>query len=219
MRLNKYIAQNTDYSRRAADDLISKGKVKINGAIAKIGQEVESGDRVQINGVEISKTRTQATTIKLHKPTGYVCSRDGQGSLTVYELLPNDLQHLNYAGRLDKDSSGLLIMSSDGELINQLSHPSHQKTKVYEVSLSQPLQPLHQQMISDMGVILSDGSSRFQIEKTGSGKNLLVTMSEGRNRQIRRTFEALGYRVQRLHRIQFGPYSLGRLKAGELKTV
>jgi pseudouridine synthase len=220
MRLNKYIAQNSDYSRRAADDLISKDRVKVNGRIAKIGQEVSSDDSIFVNDVEIGKIEANPITIKLHKPTGYVCSRDGQGSPTVYELLPLDLQQLNYAGRLDKDSSGLLIMSNDGELINQLSHPRHRKTKVYEVLLDQPLQPLHQQMISDKGLLLSDGVSRLQIEKTDiDGKSLVITMIEGRNRQIRRTFEALGYTVQKLHRSQFGPYALGKLKEGELTVA
>lgn len=220
MRLNKYIAQNSNYSRRAADDLISSGKVKVNGAPAKLGQEVNSDDEVSINGKSIDNTHADTVTIKLNKPVGYVCSRDGQGSPTIYDLLPPRLQNLNYAGRLDKDSSGLLIMTNDGELINELTHPSHQKTKIYEVSLDRELEPLHQQMISDIGILLNDGNSSFQIEKMGEGaKNLIITMAEGRNRQIRRTFEAVGYDVTRLHRVQFGPYKLGSLKTKELVIV
>lgn len=216
MRLNKYIARHSNYSRRSADEAISSGRVSVNGVTATPGQEVSKGDTVLVDGIKISSSQTENLTIKLHKPTGYVCSRDGQGSPTIYDLLPKELQHLNYAGRLDKNSSGLLIMTNDGELINDLTHPSRQKTKTYEVSLDKPLQPLHQQMISDYGVQLDDGTSRFQIEKTDdNSKNLLVVMSEGRNRQIRRTFKAVGYEVTRLHRTTFGPYTLGSLKAGD----
>jgi pseudouridine synthase len=220
MRLNKFIAQNSRYSRRSADELITAGKVKINDSTASLGQEVGANDEVSVNGQKIISSDNSAVTIKLNKPAGYICSRDGQGSPTIYELLPKELQHLNYAGRLDKDSSGLLVMTSDGDLINDLSHPRHQKIKIYEVSLSKPLQPLHQQMIADIGIDLNDGKSQFYIEKTDdSSKNLRIKMSEGRNRQIRRTFESLGYKVSRLHRTDFGPYKLGSLAEGALITV
>lgn len=220
MRLNKFIAQNSHYSRRSADELIASGKVEINGSTANLGQEVGINDKVSVNGKKITNSGNPTITIKLNKPAGYVCSRDGQGSPTIYELLPKELQHLNYAGRLDKDSSGLLVMTNDGDLINDLSHPRHQKIKIYEVSLSKPLQPLHQQMIAEIGINLDDGKSQFYVEKTNdNGKNLRITMSEGRNRQIRRTFEAVGYRISRLHRTDFGPYQLGDLAEGSLATV
>jgi 23S rRNA pseudouridine2605 synthase len=220
MRLNKYIAQNTSYSRRAADQIISQGKVKVNGAVVEPGREIGEHDKVYIDSTEVSPSTSQTTTVLLNKPAGYVCSRNGQGNPTVYELLPADLQHLNYAGRLDKDSSGLLVMTNDGELINSLTHPSRRKTKTYEVRLDKPLEPLHQRVIRDQGVKLEDGLSRLTIEKSDrAGQNLVISMHEGRNRQIRRTFESLGYKIQRLHRVKFGPYTIRGIKEGRLHLV
>ena len=155
-----------------------------------------------------------------NKPVGYICSRDGQGNQTIYDILPEEWQRLNSIGRLDKDSSGLLLLTNDGELANQLTHPRYQKTKVYEVRLNKPLAPLHQQMISDHGISLSDGISKLLIEKLDDeGRELKITMHEGRNRQIRRTFGSLGYDVTRLHRTHFGNYSLGVMKSGEYKVI
>jgi 23S rRNA pseudouridine2605 synthase len=155
-------------------------------------------------------------------------------------------------GRLDKDSSGLLLLTDDGDLANELTHPRYAKTKVYEVILDKPLQPLHQQIIADHGVTLEDGLSKFSVTKLelrdksqeireenaprsgyknvamSDAKSTLnpylmthdspvyeVHMQEGRNRQIRRTFAALGYSVRTLHRTQFGSYSLNELPLGQ----
>lgn len=221
MRLNKYIALHTSHSRRKADDLIAANRVKINNQAAIPGQIVAETDTVFIDGTAIKVGgRPKSITIILNKPPGYVCSRDGQGSPTVYELLPAELHQLNYAGRLDKDSSGLLVLTSDGELANQLTHPRYEKTKVYEIKLNKPLQPLHQQIISDKGISLDDGVSKFQVEKIGkSGQTLRITMREGRNRQIRRTFESLGYFVNKLHRVTFGLYDLEKLPPAGFKQI
>jgi 23S rRNA pseudouridine2605 synthase len=215
MRLNKYLAASSDLSRRKADDAIAQGRVSINGKTAEQGQSVQDGDKVTLDGHVIVPT-TVTTTIMLNKPRGYVVSRDGQGSQTIYDLLPPAYHQLNPVGRLDKDSSGLLLLTNDGQLANELTHPSRQKIKVYEVSLDTPLQPLHRQMISDHGLMLEDGFSRLQLErqKEGNDHAWIITMHEGRNRQIRRTFSALGYTVQTLHRTQFGPYQLGTLTKG-----
>jgi 23S rRNA pseudouridine2605 synthase len=157
----------------------------------------------------------------LNKPVGYVCSRNGQGSKTVYDLLPPEYQQLKTVGRLDKDSSGLLLLTNDGQLAQELTHPSQQKRKVYEVTLDKPLQPLHRQMISDHGVSLEDGPSKLELERQHDGDDTkwIVTMHEGRNRQIRRTFAALGYEVIQLHRTKFGNYQLGTLQKGKLKAL
>lgn len=220
VRLNKFIAQHSTYSRRKADDIIGAGRVQINGQPATTGQTVTEQDEVTIDGTSLKPAAATFITVVLNKPKGYVCSRDGQGSPTIYELLPASLQHLNSVGRLDKDSSGLLLITNDGQLANELTHPRYQKTKVYEVTLNKPLQPLHQQMISDYGISLDDGVSKLQLTKQDdSAKNLLVTMHEGRNRQIRRTFIALGYSVQTLHRITFGNYQLNDLKSGQVREL
>lgn len=220
-RLNKYIAQHTEYSRRKADELIENGQVKVNGKPAQQGQSVTDSDEVTLDGRSIKNTKnTKIITAIMNKPVGFVCSREGQGSRTVYELVPENLKHLTYVGRLDKDSSGLLLLTNDGQLANQLTHPRYSKTKSYQVEIDKPLQPLHQQMISDFGITLEDGLSRLLIEKNdSSAKKLTVTMKEGRNRQVRRTFKALGYNVTKLHRTQFGQYSLNDLKEGQIKLT
>ena len=223
MRINKFLAQNTQYSRRAGDELISQGRVKINQTVAKLGSEVGDGDKIYLDNEEVANKSSQATTIIIfNKPIGYVCSRNGQGNKTIYDILPNKYHNLNPVGRLDKDSSGLLLLTDNGQLANQLTHPKYQKTKVYEVNLDKPLQPLHQQMISDYGVSLEDGISKFVIIKTGltnKDYHYQVTMQEGRNRQIRRTFIALGYKVIKLHRTHFGQYTLGNLQPSKSKLT
>jgi 23S rRNA pseudouridine2605 synthase len=208
MRINKYVALATGMSRRKADDIIAQGRVKVNGQTGQPGQAISPEDTVTLDTKPIT-TDVKTVTIMLNKPVGYVCSRNGQGSRTIYDLLPPEYHHLKPVGRLDKDSSGLLLLTNDGDLAQELTHPSRQKAKVYEVMLDEPLQPLHRQMISDHGVMLEDGPSKFELTRLKDGDlNWQVTMHEGRNRQIRRTFSALGYTVKTLHRTRFGTYSL-----------
>lgn len=219
-RLNKFLATRTDLSRRAADKAITDGRVLVNGHQATTGMTIDGTEYVSLDGKPIA-LHVKTMTIMLNKPRGYVVSRNGQGSRTIYELLPDHLAHLQPVGRLDKDSSGLLLLTNDGQLAEQLTHPRYQKTKVYEVNLDRELAPLHRQMIADFGVHLEDGPSKLSLErlKEGNEKAWIVTMHEGRNRQIRRTFESLGYGVQTLHRTQFGPYALNGLTEGKYCTL
>lgn len=220
MRINKYIAQSTGLSRRAADAAIAEGRVAVNGQPPSAGCDVQPADAVTLDGRAVTHNGI-TVTIMLNKPPGYVCSRNGQGSKTIYDILPPEYHSLKPVGRLDKDSSGLLLLTNDGDLAYELTHPSRQKTKVYEVTLDTPLQPLHRQMIGEIGVTLEDGVSKLGLERLIDGDETAwrVIMHEGRNRQIRRTFGALGYTVARLHRTQFGNYSLGTLAPGEMSAV
>lgn len=219
MRINKYIASSTNLSRRAADSAVRAGRVAINDRAAILGDEVNASDHVTLDGRAITPT-VKTTTIMLNKPVEYVVSRNGQGSKTIYDLLPKDYHQLNPIGRLDKDSSGLLLLTNDGQLAHDLTHPSKQKIKIYEVRLDKTLQPLHQQMISDFGIQLDDGPSRLHLEHLDDNRrNWRVTIHEGRNRQIRRTFAGLGYTVTRLHRTHFGPYTLGNLGASQWRAI
>jgi 23S rRNA pseudouridine2605 synthase len=220
MRLNKYIASSSTLSRRAADDAIASGRVSVNGAVPQQGQDISGTDVVTLDGRTITPA-VNTVTIMLNKPPGYVVSRDGQGADTIYDLLPPEYWPLNPVGRLDKYSSGLLLLTNDGQLAQDLTHPSKQKVKLYEILLDKPLAPLHRQMISDHGLSLEDGPSKLQLERQTEGDDIawIVTMHEGRNRQIRRTFEALGYRVTHLHRTQFGEYQLERLERGKLRRL
>ena len=264
LRLNKYLALQLGISRREADDLISAKKVAVNGTPISLGARITSADNVTVNGKPVN-TSTALQYLLLNKPAGYVCSRKPQGDTpTIYSLLPKQYHTLKPVGRLDKDSSGLILLTNDGDFAFHMTHPSFHKMKVYEAQLDKPLEPLHQQMISDYGVILPDGPSKFLLsrierhpgalgadylepepseapgtsarrgakagdggsshtkmgsnnrgENNGSGEFYEIHMSEGRNRQIRRTFAALGYTVIALHRTQFGNYSLGDIKSGE----
>ena len=218
MRLNKFVALSLGVSRRKADELIEQGKILVNGDRAVLGRQISQSDTVLHNSQELHIQPKKL--ILLHKPVGYLCSRASQGGVpTIYELLPKNLHHLKPVGRLDKDSSGLILLTNDGDFAHQMTHPSFYKIKRYLVTLDQPLQPLHRQMINDFGVQLPDGPSRLTLERQhdGDDRRWIVQMSEGRNRQIRRTFAALGYTVTKLHRTDFGNYSLSGMKRGEFQ--
>ena len=216
MRINKFIARATGLSRRGADQAIEAGKVTVNGQQAQPGADIGDSDTVMLNNQPVTLP-AETMTIILNKPVGYVCSRDGQGSRTIYDLLPPDLHALKPVGRLDKDSSGLLLLTNDGDLANQLTHPRYNKEKVYEIELDKPLTSEDKTNI-EQGVKLDDGLSKLQI-KNLQGKSFTVIMSEGRNRQIRRTFEALSYRITKLHRVEFGDYQLTGLASGTTQAV
>ena len=218
MRLNKFIALSLGVSRRKADKLIEQGKILVNGDRAVLGRQISQSDTALYNSRELHIQPKKL--ILLYKPVGYLCSRASQGGApTIYELLPTSLHHLKPVGRLDKDSSGLILLTNDGDFAHQMTHPSFYKIKRYLVTLDQPLQPLHRQMINDFGVQLPDGPSRLTLERQhdGDDRRWIVQMSEGRNRQIRRTFAALGYTVTKLHRTDFGNYSLSGMKRGEFQ--
>ena len=242
-RLNKYLALQLGISRREADDHIASGTVTVNGATASLGARIQPGDAVAVHGKPVNAT-AELQYLILNKPTGYVSSRRAQGDApTLYELLPAEYRTLKPVGRLDKDSSGLLFLTNDGDFAYKMTHPKFYKIKLYEVQLDHELEPLHQQMISDYGVQLEDGVSKFMIEKKTAqrevpaelqgeeqeaelisasqwrGEPLLITMHEGRNRQIRRTFAALGYTVTALHRTHFGDYALGDIPNGSYKII
>ena len=260
MRINKYLAHATGLSRREADSAISAGRVRINGVSADLGAHIKDGDIVTFDGKNIAAQQNY-TYLMLNKPAGYLCSRRSQGGTpTIYRLVAEKYRALKLVGRLDRDSSGLILLTDDGDFAFRMTHPKFLKTKVYEVQLDKTLQPLHQQMISDYGIHLEDGLSKFVIEKIeqnasfsgdsvfprerdGTNRQLApsesnknesrdltrnhtanvdeyrITMSEGRNRQIRRTFSALGYTVTKLHRTHFGNYALGDMKSGDYKPV
>lgn len=220
MRINKFVALATGLSRRKADELIARGEVTVNDRPPEQGQDVTATDVVRL-GKRVIEAPVSTTTILFNKPVGYVVSRDGQGSQTIYDILPPEYGNLKPVGRLDKYSSGLLLLTNDGNLANELTHPSSQKQKIYEVTIGAPLEPLHRQMISDHGIQLEDGLSKLQLERMKDGNETVwrVTMHEGRNRQIRRTFNALGYRVTKLHRTHFGPHDLTQLAPGATRLI
>ena len=221
-RLNKFLALQLGISRRQADELIEKGRISINGKTAQLGERFKAGDEIKLGEKIISKTREEKKYVIFNKPRGYVCSRKKQGeNETIYAILPKEFSALKPVGRLDKDSSGILLLTNDGDFAFQMTHPKFRKVKEYLVSLDTPLQPIHQQMIADFGINLPDGKSQLGLERLDdSRKNWKVIMSEGRNRQIRRTFSAIGYEVKELHRTVFGSYILPKdLNFGDFRKI
>lgn len=237
MRINKLLALRLGISRREADEAIVAGRVAISGAKAPLGAAIAQGDVVSFDGTPL-QTETALVYIMLHKPVGYVCSRRQQGSsTTIYALMPPKYHHLKPVGRLDRDSSGLLILTNDGDFAHRMTHPSFKKTKSYEIVLNKPL-TLEDANHIRRGVHLPDGVSKLELrDKSQESRksstesapthdsslmthnSYVVAMHEGRNRQIRRTFGALGYAVTALHRTQFGDFELKNLKPGEFKKI
>lgn len=219
MRLNKWLASNTAYSRRKADDLIASGQVIVNGETANQGMQVTDEDEVKVGLRIVEPLKQEFVTIMLNKPAGVVCSRNGQGAPTVYAYLPMHLHHLDIVGRLDKDTSGLLMLTSDGQLHQRLTHPSYEKEKVYKVTLLKPLTETDESILRQ-GVQLPDGESKLEIVSLNKERTTwIVRMHEGRNRQIRRTFEQLGYTIKALHRSEMGDYKLGKLETGKYLII
>jgi len=218
MRLNRYIAQYSGYSRRKADELIEQKRVIVNRDVANLGTQVSDNDSVFIDGKKVIPIKRESKVVLLNKPVGYVCSQDGQGAPTVYDLLQNNMKHLNIAGRLDKDSSGLVVLTNDGQLLNQLTHPSNDNEKVYEVTLSKPLED---GVIAKFAHGIDIGDERVSKLEVLPLKDFSyeVRIHEGRNRQIRRSFEAMGYNVTALHRTNLGPYSLAGLSPKQFKVA
>lgn len=186
--------------------------------VAILGAQLLEDETVLVDGEKVEASGL--VYLAMNKPAGYLSSRRSQGGTpTLYELLPERFRTLKTVGRLDRDSSGLILLTNDGDFAQRMTHPRYAKMKVYEVVLNHELAPLHQQMIADFGIELEDGRSQLGLTVGENRKRWTVTMHEGRNRQIRRTFAALGYEVRKLHRTQFGAYQLSGLKPGEVQEV
>jgi len=217
VRLQKFLADAGVCSRRAAEALITAGEVWVNGRCAEIGQRVEPGaDKVTVRGQPVRTVPQPRLTLAVHKPRGYVCSNsDPHHAATVFDLLPREFAKLRFfcAGRLDKDSEGLVILTTDGDLAHRLMHPSSVVVKRYHVRLETPFPAgrLRQLM---RGVMLE--GERLQVEYAAlvnpnagrASTDLDVWMHHGKKREIRQLFLALGYSVKRLRRYQIGALPL-----------
>jgi len=217
MRLNRYIASSTLFSRRKADELIATGRVVVNREKANLGTVVNDDDIVLVDGSRIYPEQ-KIRVVLLHKPTGYVCSRDGQGSPTVYDLLQKGMHDLKIAGRLDKDSSGLVVLTNDGKLLQDLTHPSNDNEKLYIIGLSKHLADGDIAKFATGVDIGDERVSKLEVIPMTAPMQYEVRIHEGRNRQIRRSFEALGYHVVSLHRTKLGAFSIENLAPKQFKT-
>ncbi|MDK2856107.1 MAG: rRNA synthase [Bacillota bacterium] len=221
-RLQKLIARAGLTSRRRAEELIVQGRVQVNGrVVTELGTKADpEKDKITVDGRELPSPRR--AYYLLHKPRGYVTTvRDPQGRPTVIDLVPARTR-LFPVGRLDLDSEGLLLLTNDGELAYLLTHPRFQVEKVYEVWVRGYPAPKDLEALR-RGVLLEDGPARAaKVEMLGSwqkGARLAVTMYEGRKREVRRLFAALGFEVERLIRRRLGPLELGDLPAGRARRL
>ena len=222
MRINKFLAESGVASRRASDELIKDGVVKINGRVAKLGDEVEFGDSVSVNG-KLINTVKKYDYYMMNKPKGYVCTvKDDKGRKTVMDLLPNNSKRLFPVGRLDYDSEGLLILTNDGDLTFKLTHPKNEVPKTYLVKTEKPVSD--EDLAKLRGGVYIDGVKTKKcnvklIETNKTGSKLHITITEGRNRQVRKMFEAVGNCVDFLKRIKIGDLTLSGLNRGEIRSL
>lgn len=218
MRLQKFLADAGIASRRKCEQLITTGKIKVNGKIiSELGYKIdEYQDQIEYNGKPVKPT-TRKIYLAINKPVGYICSASSNQGKSVLELV--DIRERIYPiGRLDKDSSGLLLLTNDGEFANQISHPRYGAEKEYLVSLDKNFQPADSLKLAS-GMVL-DGK-KLQPIKTAAinGRTIKLILHEGANREIRRLLGQLGYRVIELTRIRIGRLQLGRLKIGQWKKT
>lgn len=221
-KLHKLLAQAGLGSRRELEEWIVAGRVSVNGKPAHTGQRIGPGDRVRVNGrpVDIRFAPRTPRVLLYHKPEGEIVSRaDPQGRPSVFDRLPRvgGGRWVNI-GRLDFNTEGLLMFTNSGELANRLMHPRYALEREYAVRVIGELSPEQERQLTD-GVELEDGAAAFSRLKAGGGEGTNrwynATLSEGRNREVRRMFEALGITVSRLIRVRFGPVQLPpRLKRG-----
>jgi 23S rRNA pseudouridine2605 synthase len=220
-RLNKYLARAGVASRRHADELIAGGHVRVNGKVVReLGTLTDADDRVEVDGVEV-RLPSERTYLLLHKPVGVVTTmRDPQGRRTVADLLPG--RRVVPVGRLDYATSGVLLLSDDGELANRLLHPRFGIEKTYRVTVAGRPVPDDVRRLNQ-GIELGDfraAGAKVRVVAVRRDHSILdITIHEGRNRQVRRMFEALGHRVLALVRTRFGPLRLGALAPGEARPL
>ena len=227
MRINKYISLCGIASRRAAEALVTEGRVEVNGeVVTDLGHQVdEEKDEVLIDG-KPAKLPRKTTTILFHKPPGCVCTKDDpQGRRTVYDYLPPGYQHLKYVGRLDLQSRGLLLFTDDGELLHRLTHPSYEIPRSYYVWTTKPLSETAAQRLVD-GVDIRDEEDPNAEEEIAFATDVYLengfaelVLIEGKNREIRRMMRAVGYEIRDLKRVSYCQIQLGDLPAGEFRDL
>ena len=222
IRLNKYIASSGLCSRRKADELIEQGVVIVNGkTITELGYLVQQKDKVFVNKKLIHPVKHEY--YRFYKPAGYITTCDDErGRKTIYDFLPENLAGLKPVGRLDKDSTGLLILTNDGELINALTHPSVKVPKVYMVTVNAQVKRAELEQMAN-GIEIEPNKIAYAdiqvLEIDNKHTEMQITLYQGMNRQIRKMFEYFGYEVKVLKRIRHATLNLNGLKRGEFKPI
>jgi 23S rRNA pseudouridine2605 synthase len=216
MRLNAYLARSGVASRRKADELIKAGRVSVNGEPGQLNTFVETGDRVEVDGREVSAQ--PLAHLLLHKPAGVVTTAsDPQGRPTVLGLVPGDVRVVP-VGRLDVDTTGALLLTNDGELAHRLAHPKYEVEKVYEAEVEgEPSDETLRRLAQ--GLKLEDGmTAPAEVRRLGPSA-IELSIHEGRNRQVRRMLEAVGHPVRALHRSRYASLTLKGLAPGEWRAL
>lgn len=225
-RLNKYIASTGFCSRRKADELILDGRVRVNDRlIDELGFYVREKDRVYIDNKLVKPQKLEY--YKFYKPAGYITTADDEkGRKTIYDVIPQELRHLKPVGRLDKESSGLIIMTNDGEFINEMTHPSIKVPKVYIVSINGKFTAEDaEKMVNGIEIETDAGEKKIAYAETlplelkNKSSMIQIVLYQGINRQIRKMFASLGYEVESLKRIQHATLTIEGLKKGQIKPI
>ena len=223
MRINKYIANAGIASRRKADELIKAGKVKVNGKVmSQPGYDVADRDEVLVEGKPVQSTENKVY-YAMNKPLGVITSvNDDRGRMTVVDIMSDVEERVFPVGRLDYNTSGLLLLTNDGDFANRIMHPGHRMDKTYRVRVAGNISKMKISVLR-AGVRLGKfktAPARVDVITWNRHSMILeVTIHEGKNRQIRRMFEAVGYPVQELERISIGNMKLGHLKPGQYRKL
>ena len=217
MRLAKFLAHGGVASRRKAEEIIAKGVVTVGGeVVTDPARDVEAGDDVRVNGAPVAAEAREVWAV--NKPEGVVSTAGEPGGRpAVVELVDTEVR-LYPVGRLDADSTGLLLLTNDGELANRLTHPRYEVPKTYRARLRAPIADRDLERLRN-GVELEDGPTAPAKVKRLGDREIEITLREGRNRQVRRMLEAVGNRVVALRRVSFGPLSLGNLPEGQARRL
>tara|TARA_B100000927_G_scaffold288670_1_gene283652 strand:- start:2336 stop:2980 length:645 start_codon:yes stop_codon:yes gene_type:complete len=213
LRINKYLALHLEISRRNADELIKSKKITVNNKLAMVGQDIMTTDVIKYQN-KILSTKVVYKYFKFYKPIGYICSTKTQGkSKTIYDIL-ND-KSLKYSGRLDKESEGLMLLSNDGDWLNNINHPSKGHEKEYIVTVTKPIN------LESFKKAVSDNNEKLALNKLSKINKFeyLVTLNTGKNREIRRVFTKNNVVIKNLKRISIGNFLLGDMKIGQLSEI
>jgi 23S rRNA pseudouridine2605 synthase len=216
VRLNAYLARTGVASRRRADELIKTGRVRVNGEPGQLNTFVERGDRVEVDGEEVRPQRL--AYVLLHKPAGVVTTAsDPQGRQTVVDLVDPDVRVVP-VGRLDVETTGALLLTNDGDLAHRLAHPKYEVEKVYEAEIEgEPSDEALRRLAA--GVELEEGVTAPAEVRLLGPSVVLLSIHEGRNRQVRRMLEAVGHPVRRLHRSRYAGLTVEGLAPGEWREL
>lgn len=216
MRLNKYISETGACSRREADKWIEAGRVTLNGQPASLGSQVADGDDVRVDGDSIGAKKKQVY-IALNKPVGIICTTD-------VHIQDNIIDHIGYperifpVGRLDRDSEGLILLTNDGDIVNEILRSENNHEKEYQVTVDRPITDLSLRMLADGVKIRGEVTKPGKVARL-SAQSFRIILTQGLNRQIRRMCSALGYRAERLQRVRIMNIHLGNLQPGQWRHL